>query len=321
LKEAEFLQSVQMHPNIVGFYGTCSGNARFDDNEMSFVHFALQLEYCSGGDLCSAVEKERFSEAEASVTVTQILLGLKHIHECGIVHRDIKPENVLLAEGGTAKITDFGISALLTDHAAMTRRCGSPGYAAPEIVLCQTYDEKVDVFSVSSLLYFVLSGKVAFSGSCAKSILAKSIDQEVNFRRSPRLERVSDDCKEFIKFLGKKNPDERPTASEALSETEWLSAWGTICGHGMTNGTLGTDCTSYASTDSRMSQESVGHARQCRLTALMVATEGDAANSTSTATRQIRAPTSAPTGAPPPLRYKRLRALGKKVSDSTAASA
>jgi serine/threonine protein kinase len=127
---------------------------------------------------------------------------------------------VLLSADQSAKIADFGISALLSDYDATTKRCGSPGYAAPEIVRGHVYGIKVDSFSVSGLLYFIVSGKVMFSGNL-DAVLKKTMHQAPNFRRSPRLARLSDECKEFINWLGEKHPYNRPTASEALQQTWW----------------------------------------------------------------------------------------------------
>ena len=100
----------------------------------------------------------------------------------GIVHRDVKAENIVLSEHGAAVLSDFGIAARLTDQEAMGQRCGSPGYAAPELLTPkERYCEKVDVFAVGVVLYFLLSCMLPFSGADIALIspeLAKRISRE-----------------------------------------------------------------------------------------------------------------------------------------------
>lgn len=209
-KEVAIMANVQGHPNVVAFYGVGLLGGTMPEA------WAMQMEFCSGGDLYNAVSEKRFSETEAHCVMLEILAGLVHMHECGFVHRDVKPENVLLAQDGTAKLSDFGISARLTDTDAMSKRCGSPGYVAPEIVLKADYGIKVDSFSAGALLHFIISGKTAFSGKNVQAVMRKTLQNPVDFRKSVCLERLSMPCKEFMKIMLCKDPDGRPTASEAL---------------------------------------------------------------------------------------------------------
>jgi serine/threonine protein kinase len=215
-KEVSILTCIQKHPNIIACYGVCLMTEGICFQEDSLPHWAIQLEYCGDGDLHSAVEKQRFHENEALDLMVDVLKGLAHMHKSGFVHRDLKPENVLLAENGIAKLADFGISASLSDSIAMDKRCGSPGYVAPEVVMKKPYDIKIDSFSAGSLLHFLISGKAAFFGSTTESVLYKTVRCAVNFRKSLRLECLSDQCKDFMKKLLEKEPDQRPSASEGL---------------------------------------------------------------------------------------------------------
>lgn len=73
------------------------------------------------------------------------------------MHRDIKPENILLkdkSDNFDLKIADFGLASY-TEADLLIRRCGTPGYVAPEILEDQKYDEKVDVFSAGIILYIL----------------------------------------------------------------------------------------------------------------------------------------------------------------------
>jgi len=95
---------------------------------------------------------------------TQVAAALAAAHRAGIVHRDVKPGNVLIAEDGTAKITDFGIShafddVTLTSTGMVT---GTPAYLAPEVARGAESDFASDVYSLGATLYMAVEGKTPF---------------------------------------------------------------------------------------------------------------------------------------------------------------
>jgi len=61
-------------------------------------------------------------------------LALKHAHESGVVHRDLKPDNILVDQNGLLKLADFGFASLIRDGLGLMTSCGSPNYAAPELL-------------------------------------------------------------------------------------------------------------------------------------------------------------------------------------------
>merc|ERR1712176_1263618 len=121
----------------------------------------LIMDLMTGGDLKFHLNQcGKFEENRCRFYAAQILLGIEHIHSKGIIYRDLKLENVLVDGRGHIKISDLGLAVLITDNPR--GYAGTPGYTAPEVVLTQYYDEKVDFFSFGVLVYRTLCGKKPF---------------------------------------------------------------------------------------------------------------------------------------------------------------
>ena len=99
------------------------------------------MEHACGGELFDhIVKKQRVGDAQACRFMHQILLGVRHLHCNGVVHRDLKPENLLLeGKSSMLKIIDFGLSNLYKPGAQLQTACGSPCYAAPEMIAGKKY--------------------------------------------------------------------------------------------------------------------------------------------------------------------------------------
>ncbi|KAK3023502.1 hypothetical protein RJ639_043786 [Escallonia herrerae] len=157
--EMTFLSSVN-HPNII-----------------RLLHFFkaegcvfLVLEFCAGGNLASYIKHHgRVQECMARRFMSQLGAGLEVLNSHCIIHRDLKPANILLSSvesEAVLKIADFGLSRSRTSRpdgsAGMV--CGSPLYMAPEILQFQQYDEKVDMWSIGTILFELLNGYPPFHG-------------------------------------------------------------------------------------------------------------------------------------------------------------
>jgi len=127
----------------------------------------LVMEFLPSKSL-SAVLEERgtLTPAEAAEIGAQVAEAIAAAHAVGIAHRDIKPGNILLAENGTVKITDFGISRALDDGTVTTQTgmlAGTPAYLAPEIARGDDSTSRAsDVFSLGSTLYHAVEGRPPF---------------------------------------------------------------------------------------------------------------------------------------------------------------
>jgi serine/threonine protein kinase len=81
----------------------------------------------------------QLTEDKARRFFQQILSGVEYCHRHNVVHRDLKPENLLLDQNLNVKIADFGLSNMMTDGEFLRTSCGSPNYAAPEVISGKLY--------------------------------------------------------------------------------------------------------------------------------------------------------------------------------------
>uniref|UniRef100_A0A3P8PVE4 Maternal embryonic leucine zipper kinase n=1 Tax=Astatotilapia calliptera TaxID=8154 RepID=A0A3P8PVE4_ASTCA len=126
----------------------------------------MVLEYCPGGELFDyIIAKDRLSEEETRVFFRQIVSAMAYVHSQGYAHRDLKPENLLIDGDHNLKLIDFGLCAKPKGglgYELMTC-CGSPAYAAPELIQGKAYiGSEADVWSMGVLLFALLCGHLPF---------------------------------------------------------------------------------------------------------------------------------------------------------------
>ncbi|CAH0482235.1 unnamed protein product [Peronospora belbahrii] len=150
--EVRVLSSVN-HVNIMRLYEVIE-----DDTKCYLV-----TELAEGGDLFDRIVKQgKFPESEAQKVTAALVEALYYCHTHSIIHRDVKPENVLLS-GDDIKLCDFGFARQLNhpEEQALDS-CGTPGYAAPEILDGRAYGLEVDVFSLGVVTYIMMCGYPPF---------------------------------------------------------------------------------------------------------------------------------------------------------------
>ncbi|XP_044126746.1 maternal embryonic leucine zipper kinase-like [Bufo gargarizans] len=135
------------------------------------------LEYCPGGELFDyIIAKDRLTEDEARVFFRQIVSAVAYIHSQGYAHRDLKPENLLIDEDQNLKLIDFGLCAKPKggmDYHLMTC-CGSPAYAAPELIQGKAYiGSEADIWSMGVLMYALMCGYLPFDDDNVMALYKK----------------------------------------------------------------------------------------------------------------------------------------------------
>ena len=143
-REIHILKIVR-HPNVVQLYEIIETQKQL----------YLIMEFANGGELFDfIVEQQRVEEKEACMFFQQIIAGVEYISKLGIVHRDLKPENLLLDNNKSIKLVDFGLSNTYKPGETLKTACGSPCYAAPEMIAGKRYTgTNVDIWSCGVILF------------------------------------------------------------------------------------------------------------------------------------------------------------------------
>lgn len=156
------------HPNLVAVY----------DAGLSRDYCYIAMEYIDGPVLSDFCKKDNLMPmTNAAQCVYDVAKALGYAHEKGIIHCDLKPSNIMLENGKTPKITDFGI-ARIAEGTAPTDQYGTPGYMSPEQLKNEKACPQSDIFALGCVFYEVLTGAKAFDGDSYFSIMYKVINDE-----------------------------------------------------------------------------------------------------------------------------------------------
>lgn len=168
-REIHILKLIR-HPNIIQLYEIIETPKQL----------YLIMEYANGGELFDyIVKKHRVGEEEAWGFFQQIISGIDYIHKLNIVHRDMKPENLLLDHGHQIKIVDFGLSNTFKEGELLKTACGSPCYAAPEMIAGKTYvGPNADIWSCGIILYALVWGFLPFEDQNTATLYKKILAGE-----------------------------------------------------------------------------------------------------------------------------------------------
>ena len=174
-------------------------------------NYYIIMEYCEKGELFDyIVNKERLNPAEASLFFYQLINGVEYIHKKGFAHRDLKPENLLLTKEKILKIIDFGLCHDFDGENYLTTKCGSPSYAAPEILKGYPYDGfKTDIWCCGIILYAMLCGYLPFDGDNNQEIFQSIVECKPEFP-----DFLEDDSINLLIWILNSEPGERISIEE-----------------------------------------------------------------------------------------------------------
>ncbi len=172
---------------------------------------ALVLEYVDGWTLAELQNRLPYILPEISVRIViEALRGIEHAHAAGIIHRDLKPSNILVAKSGAVLVTDFGL-AKITGASMSTQTgtiLGSPHYMSPEQARGDVIGPRSDLFSLTSVLYFLVTGTPPFNGNSPLAVLATVIERRLEAARG-RNPKVSWELSRILERGFAKVPSER----------------------------------------------------------------------------------------------------------------
>ncbi|XP_050314205.1 serine/threonine-protein kinase nekl-2-like [Anthonomus grandis grandis] len=211
--EATILKTLN-HPNVI----------KYLDSYIKNFSFYIVMEYACHGNLQHYIMKRKadhnYLEAQAVMDFfCQILMGLNHIHDKGIVHRDLKSENIFITgiNSNVLKIGDFGISKEMKngngDNICANTVIGTCNYMAPEIFDGKPYDNKTDIWALGCILYQLCQLEKMFEGTVSNVVLSiasaklKCVDTK----------RYGHQMQKLLDLLMKTDPSQRPDTKSIMS--------------------------------------------------------------------------------------------------------
>ena len=156
------------HPNIVQV---------FDVSTSESANFIV-MELIDGISLKQYMEKKGVLNWKETLHFSmQIAKGLEHAHSRGIVHRDIKPHNIMVLKNGSVKVMDFGIARVMNKSNTLTKEAlGSVHYISPEQAKGGHTDNRSDLYSLSVVMYEMMTGRPPYDGESAVAVAIQHIN-------------------------------------------------------------------------------------------------------------------------------------------------
>ena len=210
-REIKILKKIR-HPRIVQLYQIIE-----TESELYLI-----MEHVNAGELFDyIVRHDRVDDVTAAKFFGQILDGVEYLHENGVCHRDLKPENLLLEKNSqNLKIIDFGLSNLYKSPTdTLQTACGSPCYAAPEMIAGKEYiGLQVDIWSCGVILFAMLCGYLPFEDPNTDKLYKKILNCNYSI---PSF--IGDSARDLIRKILNTDPNERYTLMQIRSHPWYVT--------------------------------------------------------------------------------------------------
>jgi len=190
------------HPNIVAFMGAC-----LQEPDLFIV-----TEYMPRGNLSAVLEDKDFTIEHEHIRkfALDTCVGMNYLHSCNVIHRDLKTHNLLVDSNWNVKVSDFGLSRVIEDvtHAQTLTACGTPSWAAPEVLKEDHFSLSADVYSFGVCLWEMCTREEPYKGMTAAQVVLKVVVKNERPEIPPTIPSL------FAQIMQKSwedNPRKRPT--------------------------------------------------------------------------------------------------------------
>jgi len=205
-------------------------NAKYPQKDGTHLScILLVLEFCPGGELFDILYYcQQLDEVTARTYFQQMIQGLEDCHKHGVIHRDIKPQNLLMDANYKLKITDFGLSKLLSsdniNQKMSTSYVGTRGFQAPALLKKQQYTRACDIFSAGVVLFILLTGYPPFNHARKEDPWYKPLTKSnpEQFWKQHKGCGVPEACKDLIVRMLCYKPNKRITIDE-IKKHKWFN--------------------------------------------------------------------------------------------------
>ncbi len=208
LRGCEILKQIHDHDHVIGY---------LEHGKIDGALYCL-MEYVESSNL-----KQLFARGDPVLhefvgnILIDMAIALEHMHDNGFMHLDFKPENVLVTRSGNVRLVDFDLAQPRPEKPKkMSRNPGTPAYMAPEQLLREPYDHRVDIFAYGVTAYELLTGEKPFTGETPDEILRQQLDRagfaaprSLNADIPPAIEKTILQCLE-------RDPAKRPPIMSVL---------------------------------------------------------------------------------------------------------
>ena len=182
----------------------------------------IVMETIKDGELFDyLVESSKLSFEEATEITSKLLKLSLYLKELRVMHRDIKTENILVKLDRKNKLKkiyliDFGLAKYIDSRDEVTQKLGTMGYCAPEVILKNAYDQKVDMWSIGIVYFLLLVGKLPFDGKTHDAISDKTVNSPL-YLDNKVLNKLDEKVKTFLSKCLEKDPKDRFNIEEGLA--------------------------------------------------------------------------------------------------------